>query len=111
MIKLRRNGLKFTATNKNKNVAKFKFQGQSARSQRRFELDFYWIELSFSTRKPDLYKKPFQTHDNTQDKNTSKVFQVPIGNSKCVETFKFHNDAPMLKYFQKLLNISVVSLV
>ena len=36
--------------------------------------------------------------------NTFKFFQVPIGNSKCVENFKFHNDAPMLKYCQNLLN-------
>ena len=33
-----------------------------------------------------------------------KRFQVPIRNSKCVETFKFHNDAPILKYCQKSLN-------
>ena len=36
--------------------AKFKFQGQSARSQRWFDIDFYWIEVDFSTREPDLYK-------------------------------------------------------
>ena len=50
-------------------------------------------------------KKLFQIHDNTQDTNTFKIFQVPIGNSKCVETFKFQNDAPILKYCQNLLNI------
>ena len=32
--------LEFVATDKNKNEAKFKFQGQSARSQRLFGLDF-----------------------------------------------------------------------
>ena len=37
------------------------------------------------------------------------MFQVPIGNSKCVENFKFHNDAPMLKYCQKSLNICCFS--
>ena len=49
-------------------------------------------------------KKLFQSRDNTQDTNTFKIFQVPIGNSKCVEHFKFHNDAPMLKYRQKSFN-------
>ena len=33
-----------------------------------------------------------------------KSFQVPIGSSKFVEKFKFHNDAPILKYCQKPLN-------
>ena len=36
--------------------------------------------------------------------NMFKIFHVPIGNSKCVETFKFHNDARILKYCQKSLN-------
>ena len=93
--------LKLIAANKNKNEAKSKFQGQS---QRWFNLDFGWIEVNFSTREPDFYKKVFQSHYNTQDTNTFKSFQVPIGNSKCVENFKFHHDAPMLKYCQKSLN-------
>ena len=58
-------------------------------------------------------KKLFQSHDDTQDTNTLKLFQVPIVNSKCVENFKFHNDAPMLKYCQNSLQsccfISLVS--
>ena len=70
---------------KNKNEAKFKFQGQSARSKRWFDLDLDWIEVNFSTREPDLYKKLFQGHDDTQDINTFKCFQVPIGNTNCVE--------------------------
>ena len=44
LIMLRRKDLKFIATNKNKNEAKFKFQCQYARSQRWFDLDFDWIE-------------------------------------------------------------------
>ena len=104
MVKLRRKDLKFIAANRNKNEAKFKFQGQSARSQCWFDLDFDWIEVNFSTREPDFYKKLFQIHANTQDKNRFKSFQVPIVNSKCVETSKFHNDAPILKYCQKSLN-------
>ena len=47
----------------------------------------------------------FQIHDNKQDTNSFKIFQVPIGSSKCVEKFKFHSDSPMLHYFQKSLNI------
>ena len=54
-------------------------------------------------------KKLFQIHDNTQDTNTFKIFQVSIRNSKYVETFKFHNDAQMLKYRQKQLNSSCFS--
>ena len=40
VVKLRRKCLKFIVENKNKNEAKFKFQGQSERSQRWFYLDF-----------------------------------------------------------------------
>ena len=104
VVKLRRKDLKVIAANKNKNEDKFKFQGQSARSQRWFDLDFDWIEVNVITCEPDIYKKPFQIHDYTQDTNTLLLFQVPIENSKCVEIFKFHNDAPMLKYCQNSLN-------
>ena len=104
VIRIRRKDLKFVATDKNKNEAKFKFQGQSARSQRWFDLDFDWIEVNFHTREPGFYKKLFQSHDDTQDINTIKKIQVPIGNAKCVESFKFRIDAPILKYCQKSLN-------
>ena len=43
----------------NKIEAKIKFQGLSTRSQRWFDLAFDWIEVNFSTRETDLYKKPF----------------------------------------------------
>ena len=49
VIMLHRKSLKLVATDKIKNEAKFKFQGKSARSQRWFDLDFYWIEVNFST--------------------------------------------------------------
>ena len=104
MVKLSRKYLKFITENKNKNEAKFKFQGLFARSQCCFDLDFDWIEVNFSIHEPDLYKKLFQCHDDTQDTNTFKFLQVPNGNSKCVETFKFQNDAPILNYCQKSLN-------
>ena len=109
LVKIRLKYLKFIAANKNKNEAKFKFQGQSTRSQRWFDLNFGWIEVNFSTHEPDFHRKRFQSHDNTQDTNTLKFFQFPIGNSKCVENLKFHNDAPMLKYCQKSLNSCCVS--
>ena len=74
VIKLRRKYLKFIAKNKNKNKAKFKFQGISAISQRWFDIDFDWIEVNFSIREPDFYKKLFKIHDDTQDTNTFKSF-------------------------------------
>ena len=89
VIRIRRKDLKFVAIYKNINEVKFKFQGQSATSQRWFDLELDWIEVIFSTCEPDFYKKPFQSHDNTQDNNTFKIFQVPIVNAKCVESFKF----------------------
>ena len=101
VVKFSCKDLKFVATDKNKNEAKFKFQGLSARSKIWFDLDLDWIEINFSSREPDFYKKLFQIHDDTQHDNTFKKIQVPIGNAKCVESFKFQNDAPILKYCQK----------
>ena len=40
VVKLCRKDLKFIAANKDKNEAKFKFLGQSARSQHWFDLEF-----------------------------------------------------------------------
>ena len=62
---LRREDMKFVATYKNKNEAKFKLHGKSTRSQRWFDLHFDWIEVNFSTHDTDFYKKYFQSHDNT----------------------------------------------
>ena len=91
----------FVAADKNKTEAKFKFQGQSARSQLWLDLNLDWIDINFSTREPDFYKKLFQSHDDKQDNITFKTFQVPIGNEKSVKSFKFQNDAPILSYCQK----------
>ena len=109
VVMISRKDLKSIAANKNKNEAKFKFQGQYARSQRWFDIDFDWIEVNFSTREPDFYKKIFQSHDDTQGTNAIKSFQVPIVNSKCVENFKFHNDAQIIKYFMNSFNICCFS--
>ena len=45
VVMLIQKDFKFTAENKNRNEAKFKFQGQSAISQRWFGLEFDWIGL------------------------------------------------------------------
>ena len=100
VIMLRWEDLNCFATDKNKNEAKLKFQGQPARSQRWFDLDFDWTEANFSTREPGFYKKLFQSNDDTQDINMLRFFQVPIGNTLCVESFKFQNDAQSSSMFR-----------
>ena len=101
VIMFRRKDLKFDAADMNKNKSKFKFQGQSGRSRLCFDIDLDWIDINFSTREPDFYKKLFQSHDNEQDTNTFKKFQVPIGNAKVVKSFVFHKGGPILKFCQK----------
>ena len=99
-----RKDLKFDAADNNKNESKFKFQGQSARSQLWFDLDLDWIDMNFSTLEPDFYKKLFQSHDNEQETKTFKFFQVPTGNTIVVKSFVFHKDEPILNFCQKILN-------
>ena len=60
--------------------------------------------MDFSTREPDFYKKLFQSHEDNQDKDTFKTFQVPIGNAKVVKSFMFQKDALIIRYCQKTLN-------
>ena len=100
VIMFRRKDLKFDAEDKN-TKKQFKFKGQSGRSRLWFDLDLDWIDIHFSTREPYFYKKIFQSHNNEQDTNTFKTFQVPIGNEKVVKSFVFHKDDPILSYFQK----------
>ena len=59
VVKLRWNDLKFIAANKNKNEAKFKFQGQYAISQSWFDIDLDCIAVNFIPQEADLYKKCF----------------------------------------------------
>ena len=59
VVNLHRKDLKLISANKNINEAKFKFQGQSVRSQRWFDIHFAWIEVNFSTHDLDFYKKRF----------------------------------------------------
>ena len=70
--------MKFVAKDKNKNEAKFKFQGQSARSQLWFDLDLDWIETNFSTRDPDLYKKQFQAMTIRKMRIHPKIFKYQL---------------------------------
>ena len=72
VVNLLRKDLKFVPTDKNQNEAKFKFQGKPERSQLLLDLDLDWIEINFSTSEPDIYKKLFQSHDNTHANNTIK---------------------------------------
>ena len=101
VVKLRCKDLLFDAADKNKTESKFKFQGQSARSQLWFDIDLDWIDINFITSEPDFNRKLFQSHDNNQDKDTFKTFSVPNGNAKVVKSFKFQKDAPILSYCQK----------
>ena len=55
VVKLRSKDFLFDAADKNKNESKFKFQGQSARSQLWVDLDLYWIDINFSTCEPGFY--------------------------------------------------------
>ena len=80
-----RKDLKIIEANKNKNETKFKFQGQSARAKRWLDLNFDWSEVNFRTQEPDFYRKPFQIHNNTQNTNKTKIYEVPIINLKHVE--------------------------
>ena len=78
VVKISQKYLESIAANKNKNEAKFKFQGQSARSQHWFDIDFDWIEVSFSTLEPDFFNIFFQRHDNTQYINSFKILELEI---------------------------------
>ena len=60
MVKILQKDLEFIAANKNKNEAKFKFQGLSEISHRWFDLKFDWIKENFSTCEPDFCKKIFK---------------------------------------------------
>ena len=87
------------------------FKVNSKRSQQWFYLDLGLIEVNFSTHEIEFYKKLFQSHDDTQYINIFRLFEVPIGNAKFVESSKFQNDSPILKYCQKSLNSCCFSLL
>ena len=75
------------------------------------KLDLDWIDINFSTREPGFYKNLFQNHDNEQEADSFRIFEVPIGNSKVVKSFVFHKDAPTLIYRQKSLNSCCFSIL
>ena len=56
VIMICRKYLKIIESNKSKNEAKSKFQGQSARLKCWFDIDYDWIEVNFSTGEPDFYR-------------------------------------------------------
>ena len=59
VVKLSRKDFKFIGANKNKNEAKFKFQGQSSISQHWFDIDFDCIEGNFSKCGTGFYEEKF----------------------------------------------------
>ena len=67
------------------------------------------VDINLSTHEPGSYEKILQSHDDKKDYITFKTFQVPIGNAKSVKSFKFQNDASILNYCQKILNICCFS--
>ena len=101
VIMLRRNYLKITEED-----SKMRINSSSRVSLQdtSFGVILVLVGLKKSTNEPNLYKNCFQRHDETQDKNTFKMFLFPIGNSKNMEEMKFHIDAPMLKYRQSTSN-------
>ena len=68
----------FYAADKNKTESKFKFQGQSARSQLWFDLDLDWIDTNFSTCEPDFYKKHFKFMTISKTQIHSKNFKSQL---------------------------------
>ena len=103
VVMLCQNYLKTTEENMNKNEDKLKFQGQSARSHCWFDIDYEQIEETFSTREPGIYQIIYRSRDETQNKNTFKMFVVSIVNAQNVEEMNFNTDAPILKYHQKYI--------
>ena len=104
VVNIIRKDLKFFAANNNKNEAKFKFQGQSTRSQCWFDLDFDFIEVNFSTREHDLYEANFS---EPLQYTRYKYIQIPSSSNRKFKTygnFKFQKDVPMIKYCQMSLN-------
>ena len=57
VIMIHRKDLEIVAIDQNKNEAKFKFHGQSKRSQRWFNIDLDWIEVNFSNYETGFYKE------------------------------------------------------
>ena len=78
VVKLRRKDLIFVEADKNKTEAKFKFQGQYARSQLWFDLDLDWIDINFSTREPDFYKNYFKFMTISKTILRSKHFKFQL---------------------------------
>ena len=87
-----------------KNEDRFKLLGQSARAQRCFDLYFDLIEENLAYLNLISIGKYIKGRKKHKIEINLKLFEVPIGNTKCVEEMKFHIKDPMLKYFQNSLN-------
>ena len=64
-VMLRRKYLKTTEVDITKNESKFKLQGQSARLQYWFDLNFYCIKVNVITPEPEFYRKIFLRNEDT----------------------------------------------
>ena len=69
----------------NENTKKYQLQGRSARSTRWFDLDHEWLEETFYTREPDLYKPLCKMNTKVQEMETYQIFVVLIGKTKITE--------------------------
>ena len=73
-----RKDLKFDAADKNKNASKFKFQGQSARSQLWFDLDLDWIDINFALVNLISIRNYFKVMKISKTKIHSKHFKFQL---------------------------------
>ena len=73
VVKIRRKDLKFIAANKNKNEAKFKFQGLSARSQRWFDLVYRHGFVFFFNRNQSYMCQNLLQSNQSQDQTKAVI--------------------------------------
>ena len=59
------------------------------------------------THEPDFYNKNYQNKFRGDDTKTYQTFGLPIGNAK--KKVKFHPEASVIKYHQKLSNSCYLS--
>ena len=76
--KVRRKDLLFVAADKNKTEAKFKFQGQSARSQLWFDLDLDWIDKILALVNLISIRNYFKVMTISKTKIRSKHFKFQL---------------------------------
>ena len=99
VVKLRHKDLKFFATDKNKNEAKFKFQVQSARSQLWFDFDLNWIEINVWSREPDFYLKKIKAMTIHKTLIHSKNFKLQLE----IQNIQNHLSFKMMPQFSSIV--------